>query len=231
MNRRLNLACVGLAFVAASVAFAQPAKDNKAPAKAPAAVQPGKDAPKMDLPPGMTEADMKACMEAATPGEKHQQLAKDVGTWSGKATMWATAGAEPTKSDCTSTVTPIMDGRFIKCEMAGNFEGMGPFNGFGLYGFDNVSQKFQCTWIDNCTTGMMTGTGEASSDGKTMTWTYTGNCPLTKKPIALREEQRWTGKDTKTLTMYGPDLKTGKEFKMMEINLTRKSGGPISSAK
>jgi hypothetical protein len=118
----------------------------------------------------------------------------------------------------------MLDGRFVKCEIAGNMPGMGPYTGFALYGFDNVSQKFVSTWVDNMGTGMANGIGELSSDGKMLTWTYTYNCPIQKKPVTMREIDKITGPDSKTLEMYVNDPKTGKEFKMMEIVLTRKAG-------
>ena len=73
-------------------------------------------------------------------------------------------------SECKATITSMMDGRFTRCEVEGEMPGMGPFNGFGIYGYDNVSQKFVGSWIDNCGTGIMQGTGEMSADGKVMTW-------------------------------------------------------------
>lgn len=233
-----SMCVVGAAAIAASFAFAQPSKDTKAvkpaqttkqtaqPAKQTA--QPAGDH-KMEAPPGMSEADMKACMEAATPGPMHEHLAASVGTWTGKSKMWMAEGMEPTVSDMTSEITSIMDGKFTKCESKGDMPGMGPFSGFGVYGYDNVSKKFQSTWLDNMGTGMMTGTGELSSDGKTMTWTYTFNCPIQKKPVMMREVERSTGKDTMTLEMFGPDPKTGKEYKIMEISLTR-TGGAAKTA-
>jgi len=169
-------------------------------------------------------------MEAGTPGENHQKLAEGLGVWAGKTTMWMAPGTEPMHSECTATATPMMDGRFVKLEMTGEMPGMGPFNGFGIYGYDNVSQKFQSTWVDNCGTGMMVGTGQLSSDGKTYTWNFAYHCPITKKPTTLREVERITGKDTKTLEMYGTDPKSGKEYKMMEIALTRKSSPAAASA-
>lgn len=226
MNRSLGLALVGLAGLVASVAVAQPAKDSKPVHKAPAG-QPAKD---MQLPPGMTPEMAAACEAAATPGPQHEILAKGVGVWSGKSTMWMTPGADPVKSDCTSTVTSIMDGKFTRCEMVGDMMGM-PFSGLGLYGYDNVAQTYQSSWVSNCGTSMMTGTGEASSDGKTITWTFTTTCPITKKPTAIREVERTTGPDTKTLEMYSTDATSGKEFKTMEILFTRTSAAPISSAK
>jgi hypothetical protein len=176
-----------------------------------------------ELPPGMTMEQMEACALAATPGEMHEFLAEGKGIWQGKCTMWMTPGAEPMQSECTTTITPMMDGRFVKCETQGEMPGMGPFNGFGLYGFDNVSKSFQGTWVDNCGTGMMMGTGELNSEGDTLTWTFNYNCPMTNKPAIFREVERRTGEDTMTLTMYGPAPDTGKEYKVMEIKYTRTS--------
>lgn len=212
MNR-CCLAAAALLAVAGSLAMAQPShKESKAAQPA------GEHA----LPPGMTAEDMQACMEAGAPGENHEYLVQDAGVWKGKTKMWMTPDmTEPMTSECTSTVTPMMDGRFVRCEITGDMPGMGVFNGFGLYGFDNVQQKFQSTWIDNCGTGMMTGTGELSSDGKTLTWTFNYHCPITKKATVMREVERRTGANSKTLEMWGTDPKSGKEFKMMEIAFTR----------
>ena len=115
-----------------------------------------------------------------------------------------------------------MDGRYTRVEVAGEMPGMGPYNGFGVYGFDNVSQKFVCTWLDNHSTGMMTGEGDLSADGKQITWNFKYNCPITKKPTVMRQIESVGGGNTKTLEMHGPDPKSGKEFKMMEIEMTKK---------
>jgi hypothetical protein len=175
----------------------------------------------MQLPPGWTAEDMQAMQAAATPGKMQEYLARDAGTWRGKTTMIMYPGAEPATSECTSTVTPIMDGRYVKVEMAGEMPGMGAFTGFGIAGFDNVSQKFVSTWIDNQSTGIGYGTGELSPDGKTLTWEFNFNCPITKKPTVMREVDTVTGPNSKTLEMFGPDPKTGKEFQMMTIELTK----------
>jgi len=195
----------------ASIAIADPAGNSKAAAQ-----------PEMKLPDGWTMEDMQACMIAGTPGKMHEILASDAGVWEGENTMWMAPGAEATKSKSKTTITPIMDGRYIKIEMNGEMPGMGPYNGLGYCGFDNVSQKFVATWIDNHSTGIMTGTGDLSADGKTLTWNYTANCPITKKPLSMREIDTITGPGKKTMVMYSTDPKSGKEFKMMEIALTKK---------
>jgi len=204
-----GIVMVGFVALVASLAAAETA-DSK----------PGQQ--ELKLPHGWTEEDMKAAMEAGTPGKMHEHLAKSVGQWHGKNTMWMVPGAEPTTSDCTATVTSLMDGRYTKCEWAGEMPGMGPYQGFGIYGYDNVAQKFVCLWIDNHSTGFMNGEGEMSSDGKTITWDFTFNCPITRKPMAMREVETITGPNTKTLEMTGTDPKSGEKFKMMRVELTKK---------
>jgi hypothetical protein len=215
VKKLLSIVCVaavGLAVIG-SFAIADAAKDEKAPASLP---------PDLKLPPGWTMEDMQACILAATPGKQHKHLTSEAGVWNGETTMHM-PGAEPVKSECVSTITPMMDGRFVKCEIKGEMPGMGPFEGFGIYGFDNVSQKFVSSWIDNQGTGMMQGTGELSDDGKVMTWKFDFYCPLTKKASVMREVETVTGPNTKRFEMFGPDPKTGKETKMMTIDFTKES--------
>lgn len=209
------LIAAGVIVITGSLAIAQPAKDAK-PAAPADATQPA-----MPLPPGWTQEDMMACMMAGTPGKMHERLAADAGTWQGQHTMWMFPGAEPMTSDCQSKVTVAMDGRFIRAEFSGEIPGMGPYTGLGIQGFDNVSGKFVAIWLDNHSTGIMNATGDLSEDGKTITWNYSYSCPITKKASVMREVETNAGANAKTLTMFGPDPKTGKEFKMMEIVLTR----------
>jgi hypothetical protein len=210
------VAAFGAVAVVGSLAVAEPAKDAR-PAAA-AAAKP----PEMKLPPGWTEADMQACAIAGTPGKMHETLAKDAGTWTGKNTMWMGAGAEPMHAKSTTTITPIMGGRYTKVEVKGEMPGgMGPFEGLGIYGYDNVTQKFTASWIDSMSTGIGQGAGELSKDGKTLTITYTYNCPVTKKPTTMREVHTRTGENTRTLEMWGIDPKSGKEFKAMKVELTK----------
>lgn len=203
-------AAAGLALAVGTIAFADP-KPGEKPA----------GAPEIKLPAGWTEADMQACILAGTPGKMHAELAKSVGTWKGKSTMWMAPGADPMTTECMSTMTSILDGRFIQCEMKSELPGMGPYRGLGFYGYDNVTQKFVANWLDNHGTGIMNGTGEQSSDGMVTTWTYNFHCPITKKPTVMREVQTVTGPSARKLEMYSTDPKSGKEFKMLQIELVK----------
>ncbi|HYF14564.1 MAG TPA: DUF1579 domain-containing protein [Phycisphaerales bacterium] len=197
---------LGLGLLAGALAVAQQGKDKQ---------------PEMQLPPGWTTEDMQACMMAGTPGKQHEQLAKMVGKWNAHNKMWMGPGGQEMASEGTWTVTSIMDGRYVRTDVSGEVPGMGAFSGMGIAGFDNVSQQYVADWIDSHSSGIMRGTGEMSPDGKTMTWRYTYNCPITKKPTVMREILRWTGDNTMTMEMHMTDPKSNKEYKGMEINLTR----------
>lgn len=203
-------AALGLATFAVAIAIADPPKDAKPAAQG-----------EPQLPPGWTKEDFAAFIAAATPGKMHEHLKQDVGVWHGKNTMWMAPGAAPIESESSSTVAPLFDGRFTRCEIKGEMPGMGPYNGLMISGYDNITQKFVSTWIDNFSTSIAQGEGELSKDGKTLTWTFTCNCPLTKKPVAMRQIETVTGPGKKTLEMFGAEPKSGKEYQMMRIELTK----------
>lgn len=198
-----------LGLAAGTIAIAQPEKGAKG------------GQPEMQLPPGWTPQDMEACMVAGMPGEQHKWLAKNTGVWQGKSQMWMGPGMEPVAGQCTTTITSLYDGRYFKTEFSGNTPGMGPFQGSGILGFDNVSQKFVATWIDSHGSGIMNGTGEASKDWKTLTVTYSYNCPINKKVATMREVQTSESENSMTFELFMNDPKSGKEFKMMHVDYTR----------
>lgn len=181
------------------------------------------DQPQMQLPPGWTMDDVQACMAAGTPGEQHEHLKDVVGTWEGKTSMVMAPGMPAMESVGKMTAEMIMDGRYLQITNEGDMPGMGPYKGQGIYGFDNVSQKFVGVWYDNMGTGLMIGTGELSADGKSLTTNYTYNCPINKKPAPIREVDTKIDDNTRLLEMYSNDPKTGIEFKMMSIEYKRKS--------
>lgn len=177
----------------------------------------------MPLPPGWTEADMQACMLAGTPGEMHTKLMRHTGNWTGKCTMWMAPETQPMENACTAKISSVLDGHYAKWEFNGEMPGMGPYLGYGFMGFDNTSQKFVSSWLDNHNTGIMQGEGEMAKDGNSLTWTYKYNCPIRKGPATMREVYTFKGDDSITIEMTGADPKSGKEYMMMRIDLTRTS--------
>jgi len=205
---------VGLAVLAGSLAAAQQSKDK--PAKGDGGHgQPG-------LPPEAQE-HMRACIEAGTPGKWHEWLGKQVGVWEGSSQLWmGPTGGEPARGTCTWTVTRIFEGRYLQAALNAELPGMGTFSGLGFTGFDNVSQKFVGSWLDSHSTGIMQGVGELSKDGKRLDWKYTQNCPLSKKPIIVRQVDHFIDADTIAFEMFTIDPPSGKEYKCMRVDFTRK---------
>ncbi|MBL9001090.1 MAG: DUF1579 domain-containing protein [Phycisphaerae bacterium] len=205
-----------------------PAKPST-PAKPAAPATPATPAaPSKDAAPAMPPeqaAMMEAWTKAMTPGKHHERLVKQSGTWEGKMKMWMEPGGTPTESTCTTVISPMMGGRFVKSETTGMMNMGGPpmpFEGFGTWGYNNTTEKYEGTWFDNFGTMTHFYTGTLSDDGKTMTATSKFLDPMTGQDSWMRNVERTTGPDSMVLEIYspGPD---GKEFKMLEIAYTRKA--------
>ena len=163
----------------------------------------------------------KNWMAYMTPGEAHTTMAKWDGEWVGDMTMWMGEGAPPMKSTTTASNKMIMGGRYHMSEHKGNFMGA-PFEGMSTMGYDNAKKVYESTWIDNMGTGVMRM--EGSYDSTTKTYSMKGRiiCPANGQECDVRETYRIIDDNTHVMEMYGPDMKTGKEYKNMEIRFTRK---------
>lgn len=212
--------------LASLVAIAQPEKKSSQPyTKDAKSTQPAQPPA---APAGSEDmaAMMAAWEKAMTPGKHHEWLTQAVGTWDGKVTMWMDPAAPPSHSTCTSVITSTMGGRFTRCETKGQFDmGMGQpmaFEGFGLYGYNNTSEKFESTWCDNLGTMMLRFEGDLSADQKTLTLNANYHCPMKDGPSWMREVETRTSPTTMKLEMFGPTPDGKGEFKMMQIEYTKK---------
>jgi len=68
--------------------------------------------------------EMKAWMDYMTPSEMHKLLAKGVGEWKTKITMWLAPDAPPTTAEGTSVCEMILGGRYLQSKHSSNFNGM-----------------------------------------------------------------------------------------------------------
>ncbi len=165
---------------------------------------------------------MKAMMEYGTLGPMHSMMASWNGTWNAETTMWHESGKEPEKSNATAVNSMLMGGHYQTSKFTGNMMGM-PFEGMSTMAYDNAKKEFVSTWIDNWSTGIMYMSGPWDESSKTMT--LTGTMPDICRPgkeCKMKETYKIVDDNTHLMEMYGPDPKTGKEFKMMEIKFTRK---------
>jgi len=165
---------------------------------------------------------IKAWMEYSTPGEMQKMLAKSDGTWTGETTMWMENGAKPMMSKSEETNKMMFGGRYQITNHKGDFMGM-PFEGMSIVGYDNSKKKFVSTWIDNMGTGIMNGEGDWNASTKSVEFKGKMTDPSRPgKDCDFREVFTFVDDNTQKLEMYGPDSKTGKEYKTMEIKYTRK---------
>jgi hypothetical protein len=166
------------------------------------------------------DESMKKWMEYMTPGDIHKMLAQHAGTWTAKTTFWMTPGADATVSEATAVGEMILGGRYLMSKFTGNMMGM-PFEGMSLEGYDNGTKKFYSTWIDNMGTGIMYMTGEWDPAGKKIEYSGKTYDPMAGKMVDVRQIVKYNDDGTVNMEMFGPD-NTGKEFKTMEIMMTKK---------
>lgn len=164
----------------------------------------------------------KAWIEYATPSDMHQMLAKSDGNWMGETTMWMEDGGKPMTSTSEAVNKMMFDGRFQMSNHKGNMMGM-PFEGLSIVAYDNSKKKFVSTWIDNMGTGIMSMEGDWNPSTKSIEFKGKMTDPSRPgKDCDVREVFNFVDDNTQKMEMYGPDPKTGKEFKTMEIKFTKK---------
>lgn len=179
-----------------------------------------KMAPPAD-PKAMMDAMMEQCIKDGTPGAAHKKMAELAGTWDAECKMYMDPNAPPTISKGKMVSKALWDGRYIVGEFTGEFMGK-PFTGHMMWGYNNVEQRFESTWIDSMSTGMMFMTGTASDDFKT--YTSSGDCAMnmpggSKMKYKMREVIRIISPDKHVMEMYRSDAQG--EMKEMEITYTR----------
>lgn len=174
------------------------------------------------------QAMMKAWMEYGTPGEQHAQLANRVGEWTLEGKMWHEPNTEPEPFTGTSTIKSVMGGRFFLEKIEGpGMMGMPPFEGRGVFGYDNLTQTYFSIWFDNMMTGVVRYEGTPSGDGKTIHYTVDVPDPVAGQYKKARATDTMINNDESIFTMYDTTA-DGDEFIAMEITVTRKGAEPTS---
>jgi hypothetical protein len=172
---------------------------------------------------------MEAWAKANMPQKEHAKLIADMlGEWTVVNEVTFAPGMPVEKSTGTAKCEPMFGGRFVKMDFEGEMMGQ-PFKGFSLWGYNTPAGKFESTWIDNSTVGMMYSTGTQLADG-TIEWTGTYTDPITKQTKTSRSTTKMTEKN---VMVYDAFDKTtdGTEFKMMTVTYTRVKGMGAENAK
>jgi hypothetical protein len=162
---------------------------------------------------------MKAAFEAlAKPGPQHEQLMAFAGTWSIQGKDWFTGKEQAFTS--TAKFTKLLGGRYVREEISGKMSDGSAFEGVGHHGFDNATQKFVGSWIDNMGTGIMTSTGTYDAATKTYTYDMTSSGPGGME-MKFRATLQVKSDKEHVFTMH-TDMGKGEQ-KVMEMTYTRTS--------
>ncbi len=168
---------------------------------------------------GGEDAMMAKWMELATPGPHHEMMAKSVGKWMTESTFWMTPDAEPMVSKGTASQELALGGRYLMETYSGTMMGM-PFEGHGMWGYDNASGKHMGIWTDNMSTTMMYSEGgcEDHCNKITLIGTYVDGMTGAMKTSKVVSEV--IDDDHASVTMYEV-MEDGTEFKNGVIMYTR----------
>ena len=165
-------------------------------------------------------AQMKAWQAYATPGNPHKLMADEIGTWSCDMTFWSVPDGKPEKANSIADIKMILGGRYQEANYQGKMMGQS-FVGRSTLAYNNASKEYTSTFIDNMGTGMLVAYGKY--DDKTKTIEFKGDMVNPMNGIKTPYRELYTIVDAKTRKMEMFDVKNGKEFKSMEIIMTKKN--------
>lgn len=166
-----------------------------------------------------TREEMKKWMDYMTPSDVQKMMATWDGEWNETITMWMAPGAPEQKMEASCVNKMILGGRYQESKHSGNFNGM-PFEGIGTLAWDNGGKYFINTWIDNMGTGVVVMEGTWDDATKTINLKGKMTDPMTGKSATIRETVKIIDENKQEVTQYAE--KDGKEFKSMQIVLTKK---------
>lgn len=162
--------------------------------------------------------DISAWIEYMTPGEMHKLMQNDVGEWKTTMKFWTDPSVEPTISYGHAKMEMVLGGRYLKSTHTGHNPEM-PMEGIGYQAYDNLTQEFISTWIDNMGTGILVSRGKYDPQTKTCTLYGSMVDPVMKKEVPFKEINRNINEDKMIMEMYA--TYDGVEVKNMEIILER----------
>lgn len=207
-NLSLSLLIIGLTFVSCKKEEAQKPEETTTKEEVTTEAKPD------------SAAVAKAWADYASPSKAHEMLAKDSGTWDAELTFWSPDNPQEMKSTATVTYKMIMGGKYQEGTYSGDMFGM-PFEGKGTVAFDNATEEFVSTWIDNMGTGMMVTRGKYDEATKTSTFHGEMVDPVTKKAKKVKEVITYIDDNNQKMEMFDVS-EDGKEFKSMQVVSKRK---------
>lgn len=221
--KRLIAMMVGTSLMCSAPLLAQDKKAEK-PKDMPKMSEPAKGDTKGE--PSMEDM-MKMMEESSKLGPYHKWLGDFAGEWKTTVKMFGPDGKPMSEDHGTMEYTSEMDGRYVEVDFKGVFMGK-PFTGSGTMAYNNLEKRFESTWFDSMSTGIMYSTGQADKDGKVLTMWGEGMMPDGTK-CKSKEVTTVVSKDEHRGEFF--NVVDGKEMKTMEITYVRAKGEGKKEAK
>lgn len=161
---------------------------------------------------------MKKMIANGAPGDAHKLFDRFVGNWNYTGSMWMDEKASPMPLAGSADNQLVFGGRFLKMHVVAPDPNM-PFEGTGIWGYDNAKKKYVFSWVDSMNSAIMSGEGTYDKAKNTLTWQSECYCPIREKKMPMREviEFKPDGSiHSKAWTKDG-----GKEYVAMEMIYTR----------
>lgn len=156
---------------------------------------------------------MEAYEKAGVPGAAHEALARTAGTWTATVKMWMEPGGEPTVTEVTSVIEPVMGGRFVRETVEGEFMGR-PFHGVSVVGVDNTTGEARAVWYDDHSTALYFYRGSLDEAGDELALSSEHRDPATGEWVKTRSLRTMQGD---MMVDTGWETRDGVERKSMEI--------------
>lgn len=156
--------------------------------------------------------------EAHNLGQRHAALVALSGTWAVTETLTLTPDAQPARSQGRATFEALLDGRQIRQTLR-IVSAQKNFQGLGLIGYDDISERYYSIWNDTTFTGVIVTYGFFNG---TNTYEFTGeiNGETKQSPkVPLREVMTITDKDHFSFAYF--ETRDGLERRTVLLSYTR----------
>lgn len=153
------------------------------------------------------------------PGPELAPLTKEVGTWDAVVEARLAPNVPPIMSRGVETNVLGGSGLWLITNFKSEFLGK-PFEGHGIYGYDDEKKKYTGVWVDSFQTYLAVWEGTFDANRRMLTmWTETPDA--NGNMIRWKGVTEWKDEDTRIWTGYMPN-EEGKDFASMIIRYKRR---------
>ncbi len=113
------------------------------------------------------EQERERWMAAASPGPEHELLREQEGDWVVSGRVWHGPDADPMEVVGEARTYLMLGGRFLAQEYKSTI-GETEFEGFGIWGFDRVRNRYMGLWMDSHGTAISLVKGQGVKEDGTL---------------------------------------------------------------